>query len=108
MQGSNLGRKPLSTRLGFKWRRYSCSSLGYRLLDEHYRELEASVALQNCPRCGEGTWTSLTIIFFIYSYVHTMFGSFLPPFPSLSLYPRPLLLPSYPLASRQKLFYIYL
>jgi hypothetical protein len=34
---------------------------------------------------------------FFYSYMHTMFGSFLPPSPTLSLNPpRPLLLPSTP------------
>jgi hypothetical protein len=33
---------------------------------------------------------SASLFFFIYSYVHTMFGSFLPPLPSApSLYPPP-------------------
>jgi hypothetical protein len=43
--------------------------------------------------------SSYILFFFIYSYVHTMFGPFLPPSPC------PLPLPLYLLTSRQKLFW---
>jgi hypothetical protein len=45
---------------------------------------------------------SFFVVVVVYSYVHTMFGSFLHP------NPRPLPLPSYPFTSRQKLFCPYL
>jgi hypothetical protein len=48
-------------------------------------------------------------LFFYYSYVHTMLGSFLPtaPTPSLTTHPAPSLSP-HPLDTRQKLFCPYL
>jgi hypothetical protein len=46
--------------------------------------------------------------FSFYSYVHTMFGSFLPLSPRPLLFPLPPPCPLYPLATRQKLFYPYL
>jgi hypothetical protein len=49
-------------------------------------------------------------LFIFYSYLHTMFGSFLPPFPHLPLNPPPVVpsLSPHPLATRQKLFCPYL
>jgi hypothetical protein len=40
------------------------------------------------------------LFFFFYSYVHTMFGSFLPPSPAPSLTSHPLPLPLYSLTIR--------
>jgi hypothetical protein len=53
--------------------------------------------------------SSIFLKFLFYSYVHTMFGSFLPPSPTPSLTPppAPFLFP-HSLNTRQKLFYPYL